>query len=465
MIWDIQTGGVTRKIECSNTYTNSLAWSLDGATICAIVGAGLGPPYYNVYDVASGTTLSSGTLQSGGLPLLWAHNTSFRVITIEWGDQAFTIDTLEVGSILTKVESFHVKSSEEHDEIGCFSPTTYRISISNSDSNHLRILDVRKSECLLEVFEEGKKIDYSHYHCFSSDASLFAVILESGVHIWKYTSGRYTLWREFPPWNRFFFGRPPPQFSPTSSSIMGCCSGPLKVWRLDSPPIVGHPNGRKPLGVVSDCGTYIVTGHVENSTVSITNLLSPTPSQFIDTDMDVQALALTGNVLLVWGQELVAWRLTEKGMVDGASADRRAGRGDSIWTMSTRWSWFSVEGQIVFIQDGNGNIMYVYHTGTGDILGPAQIPPRPCGLPYHVFQIECCHHYLHYRNFGRRSILSEDEWPVTWDAMEEGWVKDLEGKHRMWVPGEWCEDLDNAGWLRNTTLVLYFPITAVIVMF
>ena len=465
MIWDIQTGGVTRKIKCSATYTYSLAWSFDGAMICTIVRADPGPPYYNVYNVASGTTLSSGILQSGDEVLLWAHNTSFQVISMKWGDQAFTIYTLEVGSILTKVESFHVKSLREYDIIGCFSPTAYRISISNLNSNHLRILDVWKSECLLEVSEEGKKFDHPNYHCFSSDASLFAVFLESGVHIWKYTSGRYTLWREFPPWDTFSFNCSPPQFSPTSSSIMGCCGGPLQVWCLDSPPIIGHPNGRKPLGVISDCGTYIVTGHVKNSTVSITNLLSPTPSQFIDTDMDVLALALTGNVLLVWGQELVAWRLTEKGIVDGASADRRAGRGDSIWTMSAHWSWFLVEGQNVFIQDGNGNIMYVYHTGTGDILGPAQIPPCPCSSLYNVWHIRCCHHYLHYRNLGRQSIPPEDEWPVTWPAIEEGWVKDLEGKHRMWVPGKWKEDKNHAGWLRNTTLVLYLPNTAVIVMF
>ena len=488
-IWDIQTGGVTRQIECSATYTYSLAWSLDGATICAIAQAGMDyygskssfqPPDCNisdyavdVYNVASGTTLSAGTLRSRGEPHLWAHNTSFRVIAMEQGGQPFTIDTFEVGSILTKVESFHVKSSGAYGRIGRFSPTTYRISISNSNHNQLCVLDVRNSECLLEVSEEGDSLYYSNYsnysnlHCFSPDGSLFAVFRLTGVHIWKYTSGCYTLWREFPLSNIFSYGYSPLQFSPASSSILGRYSGFLQVRRLDSPLIAAHPNGRESVTVVSSCGTYIITGHMKNGTVTITNLLSPTPSQFIDTVMDVSGLALTGNVLLVWGQdpELVAWRLTERGTVYGVSADRRASRGDSIWTVSDYCSPFSVEDQIVVITDGEENVIRVYHTGTGDVLGPAQAPLHPRGPQYDNWKLGRCQHYPYYRNLDGESIPSEDEWPVTLAAIQEGWVKDLEGKHRMWVPVEWRVDLHNAGWLRNTTLLLYPPGADVIVRF
>ena len=294
-IWDIQTGGVTRQIECGTAYSVSLTWSLDGATICAIARAGmyycgskstLQPPDCNirdyavdVYNVSSGTTLSAGTLRSRGEPHLWAHNTSFRVIAMEQGGQPFTIDTFEVGSILTKVESFHVKSSGAYGRIGRFSPTTYRISISNSNHNQLCVLDVRKSECLLEVSEGDDAIYHSNFHCFSPDGSLFVVYRQSGVHIWKYTSGCYTLWRELPPFpNSFPTDYSLPQFSPASSSILGRYSSFLRVWRLDSPLIAAHPNGHESVAVVSSCGTYIITGHMKNGTVTITNLLSPTPS-------------------------------------------------------------------------------------------------------------------------------------------------------------------------------------------
>ena len=76
--------------------------------------------------------------------------------------------------------------------------------------------------------------------------------------------------------------------------------------------------------------------HQLNGPIAITHL-SQTISRFIDTGMEIRMLALTGNVLLVLDSDgLVAWRLTEEGAVDGVLADRRAGRGDSIWAVSAR---------------------------------------------------------------------------------------------------------------------------------
>ena len=482
-IWDIQTGGVAREIECSATTNISLAWSLDRATICVmacpwqdwgidailqLLDHDVGDYAVNVYDVASGTTLSSGTLQSRGRPHLWAHNMSFRVITIEQGDQTFTIDTFEVGSIFTKVESFHTKPWGIGDRIRSFSPTTYQISIFNLIRDHLHILDVRRSECLLEVSEGGENLGFSA-HSFSSDGSLFAASSLRGIHIWKYTSGRYILWREFPSQTVPIFSHFPPQFSPTSSSILGHRAGPLQVWRLDGPPIVAHPDYRGPLAVISHCGTYIATDYAANSTVTITNLLSPTPPQFIDADMYIHALAFTGNVLLVWGnRELVAWRLTEKGVVDGASADRRVSRGNSIWTVSISSPTFLVEDQTVVIMDEKTNVSHVYHTGTGEILAPVKASRHPRARQYSPMEMHHCQHYLHYRNLIGPGIPSEDEWPITQVALEEGWVKDLEGKRRLWIPAEWRVQTPFAhepGWLRNTTLLLYPQGLPVIILF
>ena len=477
-IWDIQTGGVTREIECGTAGNISLAWSLDGATICAmacpswdwsvdvmpqLLDYSICNYIVNVYDVASGSTLSSGTLQSRGKPHLWAHNVSFRVITMEQGDRAFTIETFEVGSILTKVESFHIKPWGKRDRIRSFSPTTYRISIFGSACDHLRILDVRKSECLLGVPKKGRNLD-SGAHSFSSDGSLFAASLLSGVHIWKYTSGCYALWREFPSWTASILDHSPPQFSPALSSILGCHGGPLQLWRLDSPPIAAHPDSRKSLAVISHCGTRIATGYVANGIVTITNLLSQAPPQFIDTGMYVHALAFTGNVFLVWGDgELVAWRFTERGIVDGASVDRRADRSNSIWTVSTSSPTFFVEDQTVVIKDDEGNIIHVYHTGTGEILALAQVSPDPHARQYSPLGMQRCRHYLHYCDLVKSDIPSEGEWPITQAALEQGWVKDLEGKRRLWIPAEWR--VRSAGWLRNTTLLLYSYDVDAIVMF
>ena len=488
-IWDIQTGGAAKEIECGDTFNISLTWSLDGATICAIFYVSSPVPFrfpdgdyaMHVYDVASGTTLSSGTFESRSHPYLWAHGTSFRAITVKWSDQALTIETFEAGSILTKVESSCIESWGQDDRIGSVSTTTYRLSVSNSIRNQVRILDIRKSECLLEESGEDGKFDpYPGRfppHCFSPDGNLFATYSLNSIHIWKYTSGRYTPWRNLPAPITSASDLLPPRFSPTSSSILGCSDGLLQVWRLDGPHAAAHIDNRSPFAVLSHCGTYIATGRVGGNTVTITNLYSRTPPQFIDTNMKIGTLALTGNVLLVWGSgKLVAWRLTEKGMVSGVSADRRAGRGDSIWVVSISYPRFWVGDQTVVIKGEVSVPVYhtetgellestkIYRTGTGELFGSTQTSLDPRGHQYSILEMHHCQHYPNYRKLNMQDIPPEDKCSVTQAGLDEGWVEDLEGKHRLWIPPEWRMNLYNAVRLCNMALLLKPRCVDVIIM-
>ncbi|KAF9644139.1 hypothetical protein BDM02DRAFT_3190869 [Thelephora ganbajun] len=290
VIWDIQTGGVAKEIDHGGTVNASLVWSLDGSII-GIMGREIwriNAYVVHTYDVASGARHSPGKIESTDKLHLWAYGTSFRIMATEWDGQACTINIFEVGSTLTKVESFHIRSWE-HLEIKSFSQTTHRISCSSLD--HLVIVDIRDTRYLLE--EDG------HFgsHCFSSDGSLFVASWRSNVQVWKCTSDRYARWREFPipdsnPISGFL------QFSPTSSSLLGHFKGTLRLWRLGGPPIDAHPGDRSQLTNLSRCGSYMVAGHEGDSTVIITNLLSQTPLCIIDTGVETAALALTGSILL-----------------------------------------------------------------------------------------------------------------------------------------------------------------------
>jgi len=63
IIWDIQTGGAVREVECGDTSNARLMWSLDGQAIGTILP---GSSVVQVYDVDLGTMQSLGTLRPSG---------------------------------------------------------------------------------------------------------------------------------------------------------------------------------------------------------------------------------------------------------------------------------------------------------------------------------------------------------------------------------------------------------------
>jgi len=445
MVWDVQTGGMAREVECDTTTQASLVWSLDGRAIGTILLDKAHNYIVRVYDIDSGATQSPGALRSTRIPHLWAHDKSFRVMTEGWDDQTRTIDISEVGSGITRIESFCVGSSERDQRIDSFSPTTYRISTLVGRQFGFRIFDIRNWECLLNVSGYCASVGS---RCFSSDGRFFATSAGS-VRIWKYASSRrrYTLWREFPAQHT---GASALRFSPDLSSIAGWYPDLLRVWRLDHPHVdhAGDPGG-KPIGAVSHCGTYAVTGHCGGITVTITDLHSRGPPQFVDTDMEILGLTFTGNVLLVMGGETItAWRVTEEGVVDGVPRDGRMGRSDSIWTIPRyRDLAISIRDQTV-VMELNGNVTHAYETGTGEVLDPAQVPPYHNSRHYTLSEMKLGLHY-HHRSFIKPNAHSANDWPVSWATLREGWVKDSEGRHRVWIPTEWRLDLSRASWFDN----------------
>ena len=466
VIWDTQTGGMVKEIECGVTGSGlELAWSLNGMSIGAISPRVSGALTVHVYEVTSGAIQSSDTVQSTRGAHLWAHDKSFRVMTTAEDSRGSTINIYEVGSALAKVEQFSFRS---HFSFGVFSPTTYRVSAfvagDNNRDHKLLVLNVRDSGVLLQ--EKGRYWNFN----FSPDGSLFSAFSGDRLSIWRYTSGRYSRWREFRQTSMSL------QFSPSLSSILGHAGSLLHALHLDHSPaalamkpvVTTHS---RPLDAFSPYGTYIATVHCGESTVAITNLRSqnPSPSQFIDTDLEISAMVLTGNVLLAKGPDaLVAWLLTEEGVVDGVSDDRRADRNDSLWEVSSRahagfWARllqrdgdddaddnvleFSVEGEIAAIRH-NGYAIRVYHTRTGEILELGQAPLAN-GYRFHNSRRDECEVY--HRDPRKHQGPFKSDWPISQTNLREGWVKDPEGKHRLWLHARWRSPGNNVDWLDNAT--------------
>ena len=120
---------------------------------------------------------------------------------------------------------------------------------------------------------------------------------DSGVHIWKYASGRYALWKGFQ-WPGL--SNSSLRFPQTPSSIVGHSGDILQVWRSNVLPDAPETR-RQQYVALSRAGTRVATAHKLGNTVTIMDLLAKTPHETINTNMMIEGLAIAGDALLVAG--------------------------------------------------------------------------------------------------------------------------------------------------------------------
>ena len=458
IIWDIQTGGVAKEIKCENTNNVSLVWSLDGVEICTVLQKSFtGPWVIRICDVTSGTMwFPTATqlewIQKTEKPYFLAHSTAFWVfwqmtpVNHHTGYCQDTISIFEVGSTFSEIKSFKVNVQGSY-QIGSFSSITFHISIL---SYKLLILDTQNAK---ELLMESGEFNSS---CFSCDGSLFAASSKRRHCVWRYSSGCYTPWKNIPHQdsNNLTISTTL-QFSPTLSSILSSYWSTVHVLPLDGPPITIHPKTCTLLAVPSHCGTYMATCHKGNNVVKIGSFLSEIPSQLIDTDIGIDTLILTSNILVVLCPGMfAAWQLMEGGVVVGVFGTRIANLSDSIWSIPLPLALihrleFSVKEQTVVIRAGS-NVMHAYNTETGEVFEPSQATPHaPCSW-YHIRDMLCGRHYLHYHKLEDHSTLYKHSQPVSQTTVQGGWLKDPEEKHWFWMPAEWRSSWISAGWLSRT---------------
>jgi len=194
-----------------------------------------------------------------------------------------------------------------------------------------------------------------------------------------------------------------------------------------------------------------VTANEGNTIITITNLTSQTISQHIDTNMEIDSLAITGNILLVFDRETItAWHLMLENARDSDPASRKPSRNGSIWTVS-RGMHFSIQDQTAVIVMRGGSGVHAYYTGTGEVI-EATHPPIHCDHFYYSFELYACKHYPHFS-----SMCHPDASKGGWWISHKEWVRDPEGKHRLWIPIEERRYAGTSGWLHDITTMQFAP--------
>ena len=438
IIWDIQTGGVVKEIQWDTVGCKVLAWLLDGQVVGALCDQTV-----HIYNIASSMTPSPISFESY-CHFFWAHNGSFWVMT---GPEVsgVSVSIHEVGPASTGIESFFIMDGAGYHFLEYFSPATYRISGEYSGKlPQLFIWDLQRSERLLT--EKGRFGSSS----FSHDDSYFMAFKLGVIHIWNYNGTNYIPWQQLT--SPAYCGSI--RFSPTLSSIVARQQGSLRLWHLNHPPTTSMNIPQ--LEIYSPSGIQIATACYKGRTVTITNLTSQTPSQYVDVDMKIVGFGLTGKVLLVRGVgKVMAWLLTEEGLVSNVLGNKRASIGDSIWTMPIpphSKPKFLVEGETGAIKCGE--TIWIYSATTGGVL----VPQHPLHFqgPWYTFkdnlQVKDYHNDAPLQDFPPKAKQKPVQTDVT-----DGWMKDQEGKHLLWLPTEWRVPQSYVQWYPDGSIMRFKP--------
>ena len=450
IVWDIQTGGIAQEIEC-RTNNTSMLWSPDGREI--VTTGSREAACMDTYDVTLGGTSSARKIPLSDVIHFWTHGKSCRVATVRNSSGTAFIDTFEVQDPPLKVHCFSIFHGFPSPPNISFSPETCHVSVETG--RVLRIFGNGNSRPLLN--REGRFLSY----CFSSEGGLFAASDEDCVRTWKYDGCNrhcYISWKIFRPQDCL---NSSVQFSPTPSSILVHSKSFVYLGNIQDLPSALDADRQQHYVAFHRSANYIVTARKSQRKFTIINVQSQTPPESIDLHGPVDGLAVTGSVVLVVCKgEVFAWPLTKQ----EAAKDRDPIQGLKLSCPQSHPKC-KVQGQVGVIEYDE-NTLLVFHTGTGEVLQPTQTPQFSGDPPDLFGRVHRGRDYSHLHNLPQLNASPEDVWQTSETTLQEGWVKDPEGRHRLWIPVEWRSIWDLADWchdikiqfslLRNQPIIVKF---------
>ena len=452
-IWDIQTGGVIKEIDCGavDASPKSLVWSLDGTTVGATFPITVGNWVVVTYNIAS-VMVSTQKVQSPYEPYLRPRGSSIWMTVIS--EDKTTINTFEIWPTIAvhPVKSYSIGCNISDDP----PPVMHQNKL-------LFVNSYNKALCIYNIYNQEFMLDGDDpcpANCFSSGGGVLAASNRLEVQIWRLGEKleHYYPWKKFPLWEALGDIPRGLKFSPTSLSLLISRDGCLEVQPLEGS--ITHTPENTILSVFSANGTYLVTAIKDKSTIKIINLYTNN-SQLIDINFKISQLTLVGNILFMGRSlgDLTAWRLTAEGTVDGSSDIKRVNGSSRLWIkewMGNDLSFWA-SGQTGVIRGSTNIVFYDMETGKELKSAVPSIPsyPSPSWKKFYHDSKEI--DFSTWPSFSFYDLIdcnghpSKDNLPAPIPWYQGGWLMYPEGEyqHRLWLPTHWRTKWEEVHWLND----------------
>ena len=460
--WDLQTGGVI-----TNTNTTGICNSISYAECGAVLGSLFNGNTVIIYNVLSGTHISSHSLPGLAIKTIWSHGKHFQFVTGELG----TIFTWEVGVTSlcapTKISSLAIPDDfSSYDHVLSFDCS----QLACIKQEKVLVWDTQHNKVLLDSTEVNKLCELT----FSLDGYFFICGSHNAeLYIWKKSSDGYL------PHKKLITNsdRATPIVSPNGQSIVSFGDQILQLWNTTSSTTslsrvssqYREQYSHDLFFEISPDGSLVAATLRLSHVVTILDAKSGDPWLVIEMDTMICGMRITENKVFVVGDgKVIAWDLPERSCI----LDARRTVSNSIQTVAFSHTkhitilFASISPDLNYLAIGSfgtSDNLSVYDMDTGEQLVALNSGGWLPGFTPAGHEIWCANNcgYVEWweiikkdesntirlKAFDRKEqlglpFISSHGYQVKSD----GWVCSSSGKRLLWLPRHWLPDNDYMLW-------------------
>jgi len=468
--WDLQTGGLVSKIGGNETF-DLMSFSGCGAMLGGLFGLS-GTQGIVIYDIISGTQISSHSLPGPDVITIWTHGQCLQFATIDLGSVIIWEVSFTSTNAPIQVASFLVPFTFNFSDGVTFLPTLSQLSFIHQ--GRIIVWDALHQKILLDSTDVKDPRDVS----FSTGGHF--LICRGGA-------GEYHLWKESPDGYLPHQNSLPSEIgtravvSPNGEAIILFENFQLQLWHINfhtySPTISPQHSQHveRFLTEFSPDGSLVAITEQLDDMVTILDVKSGNPQLVIDTGIPIYGIRVTeSSIITVSDEEAVTWELPTGNCV--LNAQGNINNSTQITTFNLpqiNCRYASISPDLNYVAFLGSEYLYICSMDTGEQLA---IIESDWGLPgftldgvgvwcagYPSGSLRACvdqweifrdneSGIFELKEIGRnKTPLSDFPWHSAcgYQVTDDGWVLSSNGKLLLWLPHQWQSEELERQWSGN----------------